>query len=81
MEIDKYYLKDVGVAWCVSEYCKQVDLAGVRIEGSDGVTNFISQLSDICTLGKVELSVLGFVDGELSQVSYLYTHFQLRVID
>ena len=68
MEIDKYYLKDVGVAWCVSEYCKQVDLAGVRIEGRSGVANFISQLGDVCTLGKVELPDVGMADGELSQV-------------
>ena len=72
VEIDVDYLKDVGVAWCVSEYSKQVDLAGVRIEGSGGVTtaNFISQLSDICTLGKVELSYMGRVNGELSRVSF-----------
>ena len=66
------YLKNVDVAWCVSEYCKQVDGAGIRIGGEKygyGVANFISQLGDISTLGKVELPEFGNVDGELSQVN------------
>ena len=65
------YLKNVDVAWCVSEYCKQVDGAGIRIGQDYGsrVANFISQLGDISTLGKVELPEFGNVDGELSQVN------------
>ena len=64
VEIDSSY--EDGVAWCVSEYCKQVHLAGVRLEGSYGAANFISQLGDICTLDKVELPYLGRFDSELS---------------
>ena len=65
--------QNVNVAWCVSEYCKQVDGAGIRIgeeyRESSGVANFISQLGDISTLGKVEVLEFGSVDGELSQVN------------
>ena len=71
------YLVNVDVAWCVSEYCKQVEGAGIRIEGRYGVTNFmeygsrvakfISQLGDVTTLGTVE--VPSFDIGELSQVN------------
>ena len=56
-------LKNVDVTWCVSEYCKQVDGAGIRIEGRYGVTNFISQLGDISTLGKMEFPEFGNVYG------------------
>ena len=62
VEIDWCY---VGVAWCVTEYCKQVDGAGIRIVGRDDVANFISQLEDISTLDKVELLHMNNVDGEL----------------
>ena len=73
VEIDAGYLLNVDVAWCVSEYCKQVDGAGIRINRGYG-GNFISQLGDVSTLGKVEFPKFGFgnsrdVDGELSQVS------------
>ena len=66
VEIDGIYLEDVDVAWCVSEYCKQVDGARIRIDRGYGVANFISQLGDISTLGKVELPGFGNVYGELS---------------
>ena len=75
VEIDRFYLNNVDVAWCVSEYCKQVDGAGIRVDARYGVANFISQLGDISTLGKVDLrefddlGSLGHVDGELSQVN------------
>ena len=79
VEIDGGYLENADVAWCVSEYCKQVDGAGIRIgEGYDttsSVSNFISQLGDISTLSKVELlqfdhlTGFGYADGELSQVN------------
>ena len=69
VEIDRYYLNNVGVAWCVGEYCKQVDGAGIKIDGGYGVANFISQLGDIFTLGKVELPCLDEVDGELPPVN------------
>ena len=55
---------DVSVAWCVGEYCKQVDGAETRIEGWHGVTNFISQLGDISTLVRVELPYL-YSEGKL----------------
>ena len=66
VEIGWDYCKDVDMAWCVSEYCKQVDGAGIRIDrcGSRDVANFISQLGDISTLGKVELLRFGNFDGE-----------------
>ena len=70
--IGRDYLKNVDVAWCLSEYCKQVDGAGIRIDGAYGVANFLSQLGDISTLGKVELLRFGNVDGELSQVDCVY---------
>ena len=73
-----YRLFDAGVSWCISEYCKQVDLAGVSIGGQYGVAKFFSRLGDIYTLGKVKLPCLGRLDGELSRVNYLYTHIQLR---
>ena len=75
VEIGRAYVENVDVAWCVSEYCKQVDGAGIRIGGemysavSYGVTNFVSQLGDISTLGKVELLQFGHFDGELFQVN------------
>ena len=69
VEIGWGYLKNVDVAWCVSEYFKQVDGAGIRIDGGYGVANFISQLGDISTLGKVEVLRFGSVDGELFQVN------------
>ena len=73
VEIGWRYLKNVDVAWCVSEYCKQVDGAGIRIDrryyGSSGVANFLSQLGDISTLGKVELLGFDQIGGELSQVN------------
>ena len=69
VEIGQSYLENVDVAWCVSEYCKQVDGAGIRIDGRYGVTNFISQLGDISTLGKVEVLYFGSLgDGELSKL-------------
>ena len=67
VEIDRVYLN--GVAWCVSEYCKLVEGARIRIDEKYGVANFLSQLGDISTLGKVELMDFGNVDGELSQVN------------
>ena len=77
VEIDWDYLEDVGVAWCVSEYCKQVNGIGLTIgdrhvikSGSSlHVTSFISQIGDVYTLGKVELLHMETVDGELSQVN------------
>ena len=70
--IDEDCLDNVSIAWCVGEYCKQVDGAGIRIEeGHGGVNNFISQLGDISTLVRVELPYLGRDDGKLSHASEL----------
>ena len=77
VEIYRRYCENVDVAWCVSEYCKQVKGAGIRIGetySSFDVTNFISQLGDISTLGKVEVPDFGYVDGEFFQVSPLITN-------
>ena len=60
---------DVSVAWCVGEYFKQVDGAGIRIKGY-GVANFISQLGDVSTLVRVELPYL-HSKGKLSHASEL----------
>ena len=69
--IDGDNLNDVSVAWCVGEYCKQVDGAGIRIEGRcGGAANFISQLGDVSTLVRVELPYL-YSDGKLSHASEL----------
>ena len=70
--IDVDLVDSVSVAWCVGEYCKQVDGAGIRIEGRyGGVDNFISQLGDVSTLVRVEVAYLGKVDGKLSHASEL----------
>ena len=69
--IDRDCLKGVSIAWCVGEYCKQVDGAGIRIEGRYGAANFISQLGDISTLVRVELPYLDRIDGKLSHASEL----------
>ena len=55
--IGEGYLGDVSIAWCVGEYGKLVDEAGIRIEGFP-VTNFISQLGDVSTLVRVEVPYL-----------------------
>ena len=73
------YFNNVSIAWCVGEYCKQVDGAGIRIEGprynsveeNSGVANFISQLGDVSTLVRVEVPYLYCVDGKLSNASEL----------
>ena len=67
-------INSVGAAWCVGEYCKQVDGAGIRIEG-DSFANFISQLGDVSTLVRVELPLLYSVDGKLSHASELLVPF------
>ena len=70
--IDGNCVNDVSVAWCVGEYCKQVDGAGIRIEGLyGGVTNFISQLGDVSTLVRVEVPYLYSVGGKLSNANEL----------
>ena len=73
LEISRDCLEDINIAWCVNEYCKQVDGAGMRIVEGYGVANFISQLGDISTLGKVEFLGLDEVDGELSHVNCAHT--------
>ena len=70
VRIDQGYLNDVSIAWCVGEYCKQVDGAGIRIVGSV-VANFISQLGDVSTLVRVEVPYLDRRDGKLSHASEL----------
>ena len=49
------YVENVDVAWYVSEYCKQVKGAGIKIAMLyGGVANFISQLGDISIKGGVD---------------------------
>ena len=64
-------LYNVGLPWCVREYCKQLDGTGIRINEISDVTNFIPQLGDISTLVRVELPPLCRVDGKLSHASGL----------
>ena len=41
VRIDRYYLENIGVAWCMNEYYKQVNGAGIRIDaGCYRVNNF-----------------------------------------
>ena len=81
VEIGQNYL-NVNVAWCVSEYYKQVDGAGITIDGEyggitiridGGVAGFISQLGDVSKLSKVELPFFGSVDSKLFQVNCAFT--------
>ena len=62
---------DVGIAWCVTQHCKQVEGAGIRVDGEDvcssKITSFISQLGDVSTLTRVELPDMEVDDGKLSQ--------------
>ena len=73
VEIGEGYCENADIAWCVTEYCKQVKGAGIRIDGgyyaSSGVANFLSQLGDISTLGIVEFPEFG--SGELSHVGHV----------
>ena len=72
MEIDRDCLKGVGIAWCVTQHCKQVEGAGIRVGGamvySSAITSFISQLGDVSTLTRVELPDMEIEDcGKLFQ--------------
>ena len=71
VEIDEDCLEGVGIAWCVAQYCKQVEGAGIRVGGkyvhSLDITSFISQLGDVSTLTRVELPHMKVDDGKLSQ--------------
>ena len=66
VQIDRHSVNSVA-AWCVGEYCKQVNGAGIRIVGSP-VANFISQLGDVSTLVRVELPYLDS-EGKLSHAT------------
>ena len=75
VEIDRDSVDSVGSAWCVGEYCKQVDQAGIRIGWGSGVTKFIiSQLGDISTLARVEVPYL-YSEGKLSHASEFIVPF------
>ena len=89
VEIDEYYLKGVGVAWCVAQHCKRVEGAGIRVvigmyvPSSLTLASFISQLGDvsnISTLTRVELPDMKVDDGKLSQgrTAWLYKVLRLR---
>ena len=62
VEIDKDCHESVGVAWCVTQHCKQMDGAGIRVVLNAGdlhcfysLAPFISQLGDVSTVARVEL--------------------------
>ena len=75
VEIDRYCLWEVGIAWCVAQHYKQVEGAGIRVRDEDGmqhiyslnITSFTSQLGDVSTLTRVELPSRVGVDSKLSQ--------------
>ena len=68
VEIDEDCLRGFGIACCVTQHCKQVEGAGIRVGGySSDITSFISQLGDVSTLTRVELPDMKIVDGKLSQ--------------
>ena len=35
VEIDRYCLEGVGIAWCVTQHCKRVEWAGIRVGGEN----------------------------------------------
>ena len=57
LEIDRSYLND-SVVWCISLYCKQMDGAGIRIDGENtqDIANCISRLEDVSTLTTVMIN-------------------------
>ena len=71
VEIDDDCLEGFGIAWCMSQHCKQVDGAGIRVGRinvcSLDITSFISQLGDVYALTRVELPKMKVNDGKLSQ--------------
>ena len=78
VEIDEDCLGGVGIAWCVTQHCKQVEGAGIRVlpydtrepyVSSSALAHFISQLGDVSTITRVELPDMEVDDGKLSQLN------------
>ena len=78
VEIGRDCHENVGAAWCVSEYCKQVYGTGIRVDGAPGVANFISQLGDVSTLNNVELTNMCEVDGEFGPSELFVLRVRVR---
>ena len=75
VEIDAYCLRGFGIAWCVTQHCKQVEGAGIRVllddtfdtyVPSSAIIHFISQLGDVSTITRVELPDMNVNYGKLS---------------
>ena len=69
VEIDWHCLRGVGIAWCVTQHCKQVEGAGIRVDAYVSpslLISFISQLGDVSTVMRVELPNIKVDDGKLS---------------
>ena len=83
VEIDGHYLSNIGVAWCISQYFKQIDGAGIRVRGEEAaredsaisipmsaLARFVTQLNDVYTLTRVEIKDLQFDDPITGEFSY-----------
>ena len=67
------YVENVDVAWYVSEYCKQVEGAGIKIDTCCMVVLPTLSLSWETSPFKVELLRIHEIDGELLQVTFTFT--------
>ena len=77
VEIDGHYLNNIGVAWCISQYFKQIDGAGIRVRGDSaisipisGLARFVTPQKDVSTLTRVEIKDLQFDDPITGECSY-----------
>ena len=82
VEIDGHYL-NISVAWCISQYFKQIDGAGIRVRGEEAargdnaisipmsaLARFVTQQKDVSTLTRVEMKDLQFDDHITGEFSY-----------
>ena len=71
VEIYRECFCSVGLAWCVTQHCKQVEGAGIRVGEKDvrslAITSIISLLGDVSTLTRVEVPRMKLDYGKLSQ--------------
>ena len=83
VEIDEHCLGNIGVAWCISQYFKQIDGAGIRVRGEEAargdsaisipmsaLARFVTQQKDVSTLTRVEIKDLQFDDSNTGELSY-----------
>ena len=83
VKIDRHYLDNIGVAWCISQYFQQIDGAGIRVRGEEAaregsaisipmsaLARFVTQQKDVSTLTRVEMKDLQFDDPITGELSY-----------